>query len=61
MRGHIVFSPFGVPGKVYEIKEDPDVSASFPFFFIPFSFTLPSPSGKLTTSGGLLSPNLVPT
>jgi hypothetical protein len=29
------FSPFGLPGKAYEIEEDPDVRASFPFFFIP--------------------------
>jgi hypothetical protein len=41
-----------IPGKAYEIEEDPDVSASLPFSLVPFGFTLASPSGKLTTSVG---------
>jgi hypothetical protein len=41
-----------IPGKAYEIEEDPDVSASLPFSFVPFGFTFASPSGKLTISVG---------
>lgn len=52
-----------IPGKAYEIEEDPDVSALLPFFSSgPFGFTLiVSPSGKLMISGGHLTPALVPT
>ena len=44
MRGiNMFFLPIRrFPGKAYDIEEDPDVSASFPFFFIPFRFTFPS-------------------
>lgn len=62
MRYHVLLTHL-IPGKAYEIEEDPDVSASLPFFFRPFRIHigLASPSGKLMTSGGHLSPALVPT
>ena len=52
-----------IPGKAYEIEEDPDVSALLTFFFRPFRIhtDIASLSGKLMISGGHLTPALVPT